>query len=167
MCDKPTSRLIVQVGSLLYARVSLAHKDMEPELECFDAQTRKAEGFGELKGGFVVHCSLKMCRMYAALVACFSGFNELIYVLGYSTQNTSSFHLLGRAFRWRQQPGSMGEYGSMQRIPGISYLSLGVSKLSTPTEAAWGRLTSRSFLAQWISDLLGTNSRLLRAMISV
>ncbi|CCM03551.1 uncharacterized protein FIBRA_05687 [Fibroporia radiculosa] len=52
----------LKVGSLLYARVSLAHKDMEPELECFDAQTRKAEGFGELKGGFVVHCSLKMCR---------------------------------------------------------------------------------------------------------
>ncbi|KAH9941059.1 exosome complex exonuclease RRP40 [Amylocystis lapponica] len=53
----------LKVGSLLYARVSLAHKDMEPELECFDAQTRKAEGFGELKGGFVVRCSLKMCRM--------------------------------------------------------------------------------------------------------
>ncbi|OSD07413.1 exosome complex exonuclease RRP40 [Trametes coccinea BRFM310] len=53
----------LKVGSLLYARVSLAHKDMEPELECFDAQTRKAEGFGELKGGFLVTCSLKMCRM--------------------------------------------------------------------------------------------------------
>jgi exosome complex component RRP40 len=35
---------------------------MEPELECFDAQTRKAEGFGELKGGFMVRCSLAMCR---------------------------------------------------------------------------------------------------------
>ncbi|KAF9533059.1 exosome complex exonuclease RRP40 [Crepidotus variabilis] len=52
----------LKVGSLVYARVSLAHKDMEPELECFDAQSRKAEGFGELKGGFVVRCSLKMCR---------------------------------------------------------------------------------------------------------
>ncbi|KAF9060726.1 exosome complex exonuclease RRP40 [Rhodocollybia butyracea] len=52
----------LKVGSLVYARVSLAHKDMEPELECFDAQTRKAEGFGELKGGFLVRCSLKMCR---------------------------------------------------------------------------------------------------------
>ncbi|TFK40737.1 exosome complex exonuclease RRP40 [Crucibulum laeve] len=52
----------LKVGSLVYARVSLAHKDMEPELECFDAQTRKAEGFGELKGGFVVRCSLKMSR---------------------------------------------------------------------------------------------------------
>ncbi|KAH7885318.1 exosome complex exonuclease RRP40 [Phlebopus sp. FC_14] len=53
----------LKVGSLLYARVSLAHKDMEPELECFDAQTHKAEGFGELKGGFVTHCSLQMCRL--------------------------------------------------------------------------------------------------------
>lgn len=52
----------LRVGSLLYGRVSLAHKDMDPELECFDAQTRKADGFGELKGGFVVRCSLRMCR---------------------------------------------------------------------------------------------------------
>lgn len=46
----------------MYARVSLAHKDMEPEVECFDGQTHKAEGFGELKGGFVTKCSLRMCR---------------------------------------------------------------------------------------------------------
>ncbi|KII90952.1 hypothetical protein PLICRDRAFT_137496 [Plicaturopsis crispa FD-325 SS-3] len=53
----------LKVGSLVYARVSLAHKDMEPELECFDAQTRKSEGFGELKGGFIVRCSLKTSRL--------------------------------------------------------------------------------------------------------
>ena len=34
-----------QVNALVYARVSLTHKDMEPGLECFDAQTHKAEGF--------------------------------------------------------------------------------------------------------------------------
>lgn len=56
------NRPILKVGSLVYARVSLAHKDMEPELECFDAQTRKAEGFGELKGGFMLKCSLQLCR---------------------------------------------------------------------------------------------------------
>ena len=59
----PVVFLFTQINSLVYARVSLAHKDMEPELECFDAQTRKSEGFGELKGGFLVHCSLGMCRM--------------------------------------------------------------------------------------------------------
>lgn len=42
--------------------MSLANKDLEPELECFDAQTHKAEGFGELKGGLVVKCSLGMAR---------------------------------------------------------------------------------------------------------
>ncbi|KAH8114749.1 hypothetical protein DFH11DRAFT_1688831 [Phellopilus nigrolimitatus] len=52
----------LKIDSLVYARVSLAHKDMDPELECFDSQTRKAEGFGELKGGFLVRCSLGMCR---------------------------------------------------------------------------------------------------------
>lgn len=56
------NRPMLKVNSLIYARVSLAHKDMEPELECFDAQTRKAEGYGELKGGFLVRCSLGMCR---------------------------------------------------------------------------------------------------------
>ncbi|KAG7088328.1 hypothetical protein E1B28_012337 [Marasmius oreades] len=52
----------LKVGNLVYARVSLAHKDMDPELECFDAQTHKAEGFGELKNGFLVKCSMRMCR---------------------------------------------------------------------------------------------------------
>lgn len=41
---------------------------MEPELECFDAQTRKAEGFGELKGGFMVRCSLGMCRRWVSTI---------------------------------------------------------------------------------------------------
>jgi exosome complex component RRP40 len=41
---------------------------MEPELECFDAQTRKAAEFGELKGGFMVQCSLQMCRQYVSIL---------------------------------------------------------------------------------------------------
>ena len=36
---------------------------MDPELECFDAQSHKSEGFGELKGGFMLRCSLEMCRL--------------------------------------------------------------------------------------------------------
>ncbi|KAG6377080.1 hypothetical protein JVT61DRAFT_1131 [Boletus reticuloceps] len=58
-----SNQSVLQVGALVYARVSLAHKDMEPELECFDAQTHKAEGFGELSGGFVMQCSLRMSRL--------------------------------------------------------------------------------------------------------
>ncbi|KZW04395.1 hypothetical protein EXIGLDRAFT_635935 [Exidia glandulosa HHB12029] len=56
------NRPMLKVGALVYARVSLAHKDMEPELQCYDAQTRKSEGFGELKGGFMQKCSLGTCR---------------------------------------------------------------------------------------------------------
>ncbi|KZO96954.1 hypothetical protein CALVIDRAFT_536876 [Calocera viscosa TUFC12733] len=52
----------LKVGNLVYARVSLANRDMDPELECFDATTRKADGFGELKDGFMVECSLGTCR---------------------------------------------------------------------------------------------------------
>ncbi|CAE6442756.1 unnamed protein product [Rhizoctonia solani] len=52
----------LKVGAVVYARVSLAHKDMEPELECFDAATHKADGFGELKDGYIVSCNLATCR---------------------------------------------------------------------------------------------------------
>jgi len=56
------NRPSLKVGQLIYARVSLANRDMDPELECFDATTRKADGFGELKEGFMVECSLGTCR---------------------------------------------------------------------------------------------------------
>jgi exosome complex component RRP40 len=35
---------------------------MEPEVECVDPATGKADGFGELKEGFVVNASLQLCR---------------------------------------------------------------------------------------------------------
>jgi hypothetical protein len=40
---------------------------MDPEIECFDPATGKSEGFGELKGGLVVDCSLQLCRQYVAV----------------------------------------------------------------------------------------------------
>ncbi|KAH8551793.1 hypothetical protein BGW37DRAFT_313330 [Umbelopsis sp. PMI_123] len=49
-------------GTLVYARVTLANKDMEAELQCFNPSTGKADGYGELKGGFIVKCSLGLCR---------------------------------------------------------------------------------------------------------
>lgn len=52
----------LNVGTLIYARVSLANKDMEPELECINPTSGKAEGYGELKGGFMFKCSLGMAR---------------------------------------------------------------------------------------------------------
>jgi len=47
----------LQVGSIVYARVILANKDMEPELACISARN-KAEGYGELLEGFVFKCSI-------------------------------------------------------------------------------------------------------------
>jgi exosome complex component RRP40 len=52
----------LQLGSLVYGRVSLADKDIEPEIECFDATTGKAGGFGELKGGYLIEVSLAYAR---------------------------------------------------------------------------------------------------------
>ncbi|KAG0205807.1 Exosome component 3 [Mortierella sp. GBA30] len=50
------------IGTLLYCRVSLANKDMEAELECFNPTTGKADGYGELKSGFVSQISLGLAR---------------------------------------------------------------------------------------------------------
>ncbi|KAJ3353919.1 spermidine resistance protein [Entophlyctis luteolus] len=52
----------LEVGDLIYARVSLANKDMEPEVECINPTTNKADGYGEIKGGFMFKCSLGLSR---------------------------------------------------------------------------------------------------------
>ncbi|KAI8987235.1 hypothetical protein BDF20DRAFT_849010 [Mycotypha africana] len=48
--------------SLVYCRVSMANPDMESELECINPTTGKADGFGELSGGYMFKCSLGLCR---------------------------------------------------------------------------------------------------------
>ena len=53
---------LYQVGTLIYARVTIASRDMEPEIECVDPATGKSDGFGELKGGLVVNVSLQLSR---------------------------------------------------------------------------------------------------------
>lgn len=53
----------LKVGCLIYARISLAHRDMETELECLNPTTGKSEGFGELKSGIMIdNLSLNLCR---------------------------------------------------------------------------------------------------------
>lgn len=49
-------------GSLIYARISSASKHLDPELECVNPSTGKADGMGELKGGMVFDISLGMAR---------------------------------------------------------------------------------------------------------
>ncbi|KAJ3295030.1 exosome non-catalytic core subunit rrp40 [Borealophlyctis nickersoniae] len=52
----------LEVGSLVYARVTVANKDMEPELDCINPSTGKGDGYGELKGGFMIKVSLGLAR---------------------------------------------------------------------------------------------------------
>ncbi|KAI1403177.1 hypothetical protein F4819DRAFT_451711 [Hypoxylon fuscum] len=49
-------------GSLVYARVCLANRHMDPELECVSPTTGKADGLGPLNGGMVFGISLGMAR---------------------------------------------------------------------------------------------------------
>ncbi|KAE9372666.1 hypothetical protein N431DRAFT_375929 [Stipitochalara longipes BDJ] len=49
-------------GNLVYARVTLANKHMDPELECVSSSTGKSEGLGPLTGGMLFTISLGMAR---------------------------------------------------------------------------------------------------------
>ncbi|KAI8611621.1 hypothetical protein BC830DRAFT_1068320 [Chytriomyces sp. MP71] len=52
----------LEIGMLVFARVSLANKDMDPELDCINPTNGKGDGYGEMKGGFMFKCSLGLCR---------------------------------------------------------------------------------------------------------
>ncbi|SPO00169.1 related to protein involved in ribosomal RNA processing, component of the exosome complex responsible [Cephalotrichum gorgonifer] len=52
----------LNAGALVYARVTLANKHMDPELECVSQATGKADGLGPLVGGMVFKISLGMSR---------------------------------------------------------------------------------------------------------
>lgn len=49
------------IGDIVYARVSIANKDLDPEIVCLDSENRP-EGFGELKEGMLFHCSSALSR---------------------------------------------------------------------------------------------------------
>lgn len=49
-------------GALVYARVALANKHMDTEIECVDSSTGKSEGLGPLTGGMVYSISLGLAR---------------------------------------------------------------------------------------------------------
>ncbi|KAK0729907.1 hypothetical protein B0H67DRAFT_526317 [Lasiosphaeris hirsuta] len=49
-------------GALVYARVTLANRHMDPELECVSATTGRAEGLGPLTGGMAFDVSLGLAR---------------------------------------------------------------------------------------------------------
>lgn len=49
-------------GTVVYCRVSLANKFMDTEVECFNTETGKADGYGELKNGMLFPVSLGLAR---------------------------------------------------------------------------------------------------------
>jgi exosome complex component RRP40 len=58
-----------QIGAVIYARVVLANKDMEPELSCISTQYKKEwmtgqAVFGEVNGGYMFECSTALCHQY-------------------------------------------------------------------------------------------------------
>lgn len=56
------TRPLLTPGSLVYARISMANKHMDPELECVHPSTGRSDGLGELKGGMVFDVSLGFAR---------------------------------------------------------------------------------------------------------
>ena len=65
----------LEVGALVYARVTLAHRDMQPECSCAAPPgvgakdwVTKESVFGELAGGFVFACPQLLCRRLMASV---------------------------------------------------------------------------------------------------
>lgn len=55
----------LNTGDLIYARVITANRDMDPMLSCVDSQGRSS-GFGALKEGLVVDCSIAHARALLA-----------------------------------------------------------------------------------------------------
>ena len=55
--------IFCQVGDLIYARLLVANKDMEPEIVCIDGGGRSS-GMGVIgrDGGFMHMCSLNLIR---------------------------------------------------------------------------------------------------------
>ena len=56
------TRPVLAIGALVYARVSLANRHMDAELECVSSSTGKADGLGPLVGGMLFAISLGMAR---------------------------------------------------------------------------------------------------------
>ena len=52
----------LSTGSLVYAKITLDSKYLDPEISCFNSSTGKSEGMGELKGGMVFDISLGFAR---------------------------------------------------------------------------------------------------------
>lgn len=62
----------LQIGNLVYCKVTVAGRDIEPEVSCV-SESLKAEGMGELKNGFLVNVSCSFARRLSLLSNNFLG----------------------------------------------------------------------------------------------
>jgi exosome complex component RRP40 len=80
----------VKVGDLIYARLIVANKDMEPELACIDGNGRSS-GLGPIRGGgYVIHTSISLSRKILSMQS------ELLQQLGKSMPYEIAVGLNGR-----------------------------------------------------------------------
>lgn len=66
------NRPVLQVGALVYARISAADRDLEPELACTNAEGKREEVFGEIKEGAVLRIPCSYAQQYALAVPSFT-----------------------------------------------------------------------------------------------
>jgi exosome complex component RRP40 len=86
---------------------------MEPELDCINPATAKADGFGELKEGFMFKCSLGLCRRYVRAsisMPVYSCPDEqiLIYIHRLLDPDNPVLHYLGNVFAFETAVGLNG-----------------------------------------------------------
>eukprot|EP00019_Armaparvus_languidus_P001679 CAMPEP_0168605084 /NCGR_PEP_ID=MMETSP0420-20121227/15722_1 /TAXON_ID=498008 /ORGANISM="Pessonella sp." /LENGTH=162 /DNA_ID=CAMNT_0008644405 /DNA_START=164 /DNA_END=652 /DNA_ORIENTATION=+ len=56
------NRPMLKRGDLVYARVVIANKDMDPELLCYSSRN-KSDGFGPLTDGYMLKCSIRLANL--------------------------------------------------------------------------------------------------------
>ncbi|KAK0628587.1 hypothetical protein B0T17DRAFT_573577 [Bombardia bombarda] len=76
------TRPILAPGALIYARVTLANRHMDAELECVSGSTGKAEGLGPLTGGMAFDVSLGLARRLLMARSREEGGVEVLELLG-------------------------------------------------------------------------------------
>lgn len=51
----------LKIGAIVYGRITLSNRDMDPEMECIGL-SGKSEGYGDLLEGHLIQTSLQMAR---------------------------------------------------------------------------------------------------------
>ena len=86
----------LKLGDVVYARVSVAHPDLDPEVVCTDS-TGRASGFGQLKEGLLSACSTGLSRRLLSRPPC-----AILAALGQQLQFEVAVGMNGRL--WVHSP---------------------------------------------------------------